>query len=303
MESVSSTIQNTNMSANISNILAILTTFATNVHNMKKKRSVEEDVKSLANDILPELIAIAKLESFAQDAGVKRGRGRPKMNKPEPAVKRARSAYILFCADNRDSVQKANKSMNCKEVTAKLGQMWKNADKKTKEKYDNAAKADKERYEKEKETAPPVQKPLYTPFAFFKKINKDKIAKEEGVSGKDLNKRMSEMWKTLSRKDKSDYKTKSIDYKPSEEELSKTKGPKAKAVKKAPTKPAKYTGYIIFCLWHRAGLKTWYDEKVESAKKSLASAKKESDKENFKSIIEEYTRNSKQITEELALAW
>ncbi len=308
MESMTTTAQNMNMSAQVANIMSIMSEFVKDVYarSAKKTKDADSDAMDLVNKVLPQLISIARTESFASDSGVKRAPGRPKGVKAEPGVKRARTAYILFCADERPKLQgtkKNGKELTGKEITAILGDMWKVADGKVKDKYNQLALKDKERYTKEMKDAPPSEKPFYTPFNYFKKINKDKVAKEEGLSGKELNTRLSELWKSLSRKDKSDYKTKSILYKPSEEEKSsKSKAPKAKAPK-APSKPAKYSGYIVFCLFHRQGIKEEYDQKLAIAKKNLASATTSALKEKYEADVEFYTRSATQITEELGSLW
>ena len=78
---------------------------------------------------------------------------RKKMNKDGP--KRAKSAYLFFCADNRDKIKEANPDMKATQITAELGRMWnelKADDSRGKELagYEKQATQDKERYEKEK---------------------------------------------------------------------------------------------------------------------------------------------------------
>lgn len=78
---------------------------------------------------------------------------RKKMNKDGP--KRAKSAYLFFCADNRDKIKEANPDMKATQITAELGRMWnelKGDDSRSKElaEYEKQAVQDKERYEKEK---------------------------------------------------------------------------------------------------------------------------------------------------------
>ncbi len=282
-----------NMSMQINNIMSIMTSFVKETINTKKPKDVSTYAMELANKILPELIAIARTESFASDAGIKRGRGRPKGVKAEPTVKRARTAYILFCGEKRAELtgtkDKKGKELTGKEITAILGDMWKKADNKTKSKYNDLAKKDKERYENEMKDAPPVEKPFYTPFNYFKKMKKDEIAKEEGIKGKELNARLSELWKGLDRKEKSDYKTKSILYKPTEEEKN-GKSKKGGKKEKKPAKPTKYTGYLVFCQQRRKELKEEYDAKLEASKKT-------------KKDIEKYSRTSAEITKELGALW
>ena len=81
------------------------------------------------------------------------------LKKKDPnAPKRGKSAYLLFCADQRDAVKSdlGNES-KATDVTKELGARWnvlkastKAADKKTLASYEKSAVADKERYEEEK---------------------------------------------------------------------------------------------------------------------------------------------------------
>ena len=78
---------------------------------------------------------------------------RKKMAKDGP--KRAKSAYLFFCADNRDKIKEGNPDMKATQITAELGRMWnelKGDDSRAKELagYEKQANQDKERYEKEK---------------------------------------------------------------------------------------------------------------------------------------------------------
>lgn len=70
--------------------------------------------------------------------------------------KRAKSAYLFFCAEFREQVNKENPSMKATEVTSELGRMWNvlKEDKSRKneiEKYDKLAEEDKKRYQTEKD--------------------------------------------------------------------------------------------------------------------------------------------------------
>jgi hypothetical protein len=89
-------------------------------------------------------------EDFDLGDGKKR---RKKMAKDGP--KRAKSAYLFFCADIRDKIKEANPDMKATQITAELGRMWnelKGDDSRGKElaEYEKQALQDKERYEKEK---------------------------------------------------------------------------------------------------------------------------------------------------------
>jgi hypothetical protein len=83
---------------------------------------------------------------------------KPKKTKDPKKPKRSKSAYIFFCAANRDAA-KAELGKDAKwatDVTSKLGEMWrtlkeskKETDKKALAGFEKEAKADKERYDQE----------------------------------------------------------------------------------------------------------------------------------------------------------
>jgi hypothetical protein len=69
--------------------------------------------------------------------------------------KRSKSAYLFFCADNRDAVKTENPEMKATEITAELGRRWnelKDNESRVEElkKYEDQAEQDKLRYESEK---------------------------------------------------------------------------------------------------------------------------------------------------------
>jgi hypothetical protein len=102
--------------------------------------------------------------------------------------KKPQSAFFLYSADMREKYKKSHPDMKFGDVAKKIGEDWKNADAKTKDKYEKAAKADKERYEKEKasddktaassEVGSKAGKKAAKPAA--KKAKKDTDADEDG---------------------------------------------------------------------------------------------------------------------------
>ncbi len=79
-----------------------------------------------------------------------------KNKKPKDAPKSARSAYVFFCSEKRGDVKEQNATLTAKEITAKLGEMWKQI-KNTEEakKYEQLALNDKDRYKEEMENYVP----------------------------------------------------------------------------------------------------------------------------------------------------
>ena len=63
------------------------------------------------------------------------------------AAKRPRTAFILFCAEQRDQVKKDNPKASFGKVSKLLGVKWGKCPEKEKCKYEAMAKADKARYD------------------------------------------------------------------------------------------------------------------------------------------------------------
>jgi hypothetical protein len=76
-----------------------------------------------------------------------------KTRKDANAPKQARTNYLLYSNSVRDQVRKENPELSLGDLSKKIGDMWKNADKKTKAKFTKLAQKDKERVEKENENA------------------------------------------------------------------------------------------------------------------------------------------------------
>jgi hypothetical protein len=72
-------------------------------------------------------------------------------NKP----KRAKSAYLFYCADHRpkilEKLRKKKQKINIADVSKKLGAMWGTLDDKTKAPYTKSAEKDRNRYKDEME--------------------------------------------------------------------------------------------------------------------------------------------------------
>lgn len=125
-------------------------------------------------------------EDFDLGDGKKR---RKKMNKDGP--KRAKSAYLFFCADNRDKIKEANPDMKATQITAELGRMWnelKGDDSRSKELagYEKQAVQDKERYEKEKSQLNKEEPPQKTKGKTKGNAKAKGKAKEEPVEEEEL---------------------------------------------------------------------------------------------------------------------
>lgn len=65
-----------------------------------------------------------------------------------PFFSSPRSAYFLFCADERPRVKAADSTLSLGDTAKELGRRWGGVDPNTKKKYEAAAAKDKERYER-----------------------------------------------------------------------------------------------------------------------------------------------------------
>lgn len=71
------------------------------------------------------------------------------------APKRAKSAYIIFCQENRETLLKKKPGLKATEVTKELGEMWRNLSDAKRKPFEDKAQKDKERYTEEKENYQP----------------------------------------------------------------------------------------------------------------------------------------------------
>lgn len=121
------------------------------------------------------------------------------------APKRPKSAYMIFCQENRDKIKQKNEGISTTEIMKKLGEEWgliKNNEKKVKPFTTQAAK-EKEKYQKEMEnyTPPPgfgkkkVQKQKKAPTSyilFCKDIRPTLVG--EGFAPKDILRESGRQW-------------------------------------------------------------------------------------------------------------
>ena len=163
-----------------------------------------------------------ELEDYVPKDGYKNPKDKKKSKPKSNSPKRARSAYIFFCQENRDKVD--NLGLKNTDILKKLGEMWHSLDEKNKKKYKKMSDNDKDRYEEEmKLYVPPegeeykkkskkassknsVSKRSPSAYMLFCKDYRPQI-KEENPEIKfgDIAKKLSEMWRNLSDKKKKNY--------------------------------------------------------------------------------------------------
>lgn len=132
----------------------------------------------------------------------KRKKGK-KNNDGKP--KRARSAYILFCKEERKRFLENNKDITQKDVMAGLAKLWKEASDDVRDEFAVMAEEDKVRYEKQLEewqVFQPPKKPRVA-YNYFVAITRPQIKeKNPEASFKDISKLIGESWKALTEKGK-----------------------------------------------------------------------------------------------------
>lgn len=151
-----------------------------------------------------------------------------KPNKKDPnAPKRPCTSYIYFSNDVRKDLQEKNPNLKPKELAAKIGELWKGLTAEQKIPYENLYKDAKVKFDTEKANYVPAagfeveekpnkkvkdpnapKKPKNS-FMFFCEENRD-LAKEKNpsFSPKEVTKRLAELWRELSDKEKQKYKDK-----------------------------------------------------------------------------------------------
>ncbi len=157
-------------------------------------------------------------------------------------VKRGKSAYMFFCAEERASVTHDHPDLGNKDIMRKLGERWTalkaaetKASKERLSAYEVKAKEDQERYQREKALAPPAEKKP-------KKAKKPKVEEDEEEEEIIVTKK-----KTTT--------------KPKAEPAAKAPAKKApakktvKIVEPAEPAPKKVSGYINFAKENRADVK------------------------------------------------
>jgi|UniRef100_A0A7S4D1B1 hypothetical protein len=85
----------------------------------------------------------------ASNGGDAKPQKKSKAKKDPNAPKRGMTSFFLFSNDMRAKVKNEGGGLKASEIVTKLAEMWKEADKETKEKYEKLAAADRDRYAKQ----------------------------------------------------------------------------------------------------------------------------------------------------------
>jgi hypothetical protein len=206
--------------------------------------------------------------------------------KDPDAPKKPRSAYILFCSENRPKLQKKSPDLNTTQLTSKLGELWKTVSEKDKIRFNELAKKDKERYESEMQNYTPPEgqeedvpkkrggkakkertgpKRPTSAYLYFCEAMRNKVKEENpDMSGKDITTELGKRWKSLSEKEKAPYLAKGEqDRARYAEEKGEAPADTGKASKKAPKKPLEEKPKAKKASVDTPGYKAFLQEKKE----------------------------------------
>ncbi|KAG2377622.1 hypothetical protein C9374_009138 [Naegleria lovaniensis] len=150
------------------------------------------------------------------------------------------TAYALYCQDNMERVKKENEGKKQSEIKKILSSEWKEADEQTKEKYNTMhkkakAEANGEEYDSsatkrkratkgesskkakkdDEEGGEETPKKTPTAYALFCTEKTDEVKKSDSsLKASEVKKKLSEMWKSMSKEEKKPYEEQSKKLKP-----------------------------------------------------------------------------------------
>ena len=183
------------------------------------KDHCSEDVYAIWNDEFKE-----ELSKIIENEAKKNPK---KAKKSADAPKGARSAYILWCMDDRPKVDKEFPEATNQEKVSLMAQRWKKAKENPKilEEYTRKAEKDKERAALEKENYTPSEavvkeeegeegegestekkkvKRTKTGYQLYCQDTRDAV-KSDGYSGKEITEELNKRWKTLQKENEEVY--------------------------------------------------------------------------------------------------
>jgi hypothetical protein len=209
--------------------------------------------------------------------------------------KRAKSAYLFFCQENRPILKEYNPDMNSSEVTRELGRLWSDlkVDKSRLQEYEGYLELSNQ--EKEKLGIPVKEKKVSTraksAYIFFCQANRQDIKDENpGIKSTEITSKLAELWKEL--KNDEDRADELAEY---ESLASKDK----ERVGQLPKIKKRKTAYNIFCDMNRPDIKQENPEMTgKEVIKQLSLLWKElKDDSERKTELEEYEKLSKNYVE------
>lgn len=205
--------------------------------------------------------------------------------------KRAKSAYLFFCQENRPILKEYNPDMNSVEVTRELGRLWRDlkVDKSRVKEYEGYLELSNQ--EKEKLGIPVKEKKVSSraksAYIFFCQANRQDIKDENpGIKSTEITSKLGELWKEL----KAD-ENRADELAEYEQLASKDK----ERVGQLPKIKKRKTAYNIFCDMNRPDIKQENPEMTgKEVNKQLSLLWKElKDDKERKDEIEAYEKLAK----------
>jgi hypothetical protein len=137
----------------------------------------------------------------------------------KPRAKKALTSYIFFCQKNREIIKNDNPKLSPKDITKKLGNMWKSLSDKEKEPYIKLSEQDKKRYNEEKESlhdeddvienktkSSKKSSSKNSGFILFCRKERENIKNNNpGMSPKEITKELNNTWKNMSEEEKNNF--------------------------------------------------------------------------------------------------
>jgi len=183
----------------------------------------EHKLFSYSNEIFlrvkAEQLAIFKKDIkniLSEKGNVRKERAKKKDVSPGSPSK-PKTAYMIWCGENRASLKKENPSMSNQDITRLLAEKWKSVDK---SQYESAVSVDKTRFmtemsvyksahESDSDSQSGTKRPA-GPYILYLQQNRKKIAEANPhLKGKELVSFIGASWKQLSEDDQNVYKQKS----------------------------------------------------------------------------------------------
>ena len=145
---------------------------------------------------------------------------KPKKRNKKQGPKRARSAYIFFCGDQRDRIKNKYPNMSTTELTSKLGSLWRSLSEKDRKPYNDMALKDKVRYQEEKNNntessnqeetivVKPKKSRKKSGYILFCQENRSVLKSENSdLTNQQITKQLGARWKNLSKEEQLEFNT------------------------------------------------------------------------------------------------
>jgi len=131
----------------------------------------------------------------------KKNKGVKDPNRP----KRARSAYIFFCKEERPKLAQEEKEVKPVKLMQLLADRWNKLTAKKKKRYTQMAEEDKERYEKVKIEAQKYEKPKRPRGAYNFFVAQEREALAEDYNANEIFQELGKKWKVMTKDDKAPF--------------------------------------------------------------------------------------------------